>query len=61
MTATISNAVGNIRIAPYKIIHLQHMKITKGINKHSTLTFSAIISDEKKGQLCKSNRCGNFY
>lgn len=48
MAATFSNAVGNIRIAPYKIIHLQHMKITKGINKHSTLSFSAIISDEKK-------------
>ncbi|MDR0266763.1 contractile injection system protein, VgrG/Pvc8 family [Paenibacillus sp.] len=48
MAATFSNAIGDIRIAPYKIIHLQHMKITKGINKHSTLTFSAIISEEKK-------------
>ncbi|OAB36090.1 hypothetical protein PGLA_21130 [Paenibacillus glacialis] len=52
----MNNAIGSIRIEPFEILHLQNIRITKGINEHSKLTFSAIISEEKRdGYVTKTN------
>ncbi|WHX50163.1 contractile injection system protein, VgrG/Pvc8 family [Paenibacillus woosongensis] len=60
MTTTISNAVGSIRIEPYEILHLHSMKITKGINKHSKMTFSAIVSEDKKDAYVTNTNAETF-
>lgn len=60
MTTTINNAVGSVRIEPYEIVHLQKMRITKAINEHSKLTFTAIVSEDKKDSYVTKTNAETF-
>ena len=38
----------NLQVAPYRLVNLQELKLTKKINEHTRLTFTGIVPEELK-------------
>ncbi|BAU27210.1 hypothetical protein DFP93_104302 [Aneurinibacillus soli] len=52
MTLSVT-AYHNLHIAPYQLVSLQHVRITKQINEHTRLYFTAIVPEEGKDDYIK--------
>ncbi|AIQ14233.1 contractile injection system protein, VgrG/Pvc8 family [Paenibacillus durus] len=46
--STVSLTYGNLRIAPYELVSLQELTISKEMNDHARLTLTGIVPEDKK-------------